>query len=165
MKFDKSKLKIRKATKKDIDIIVMLQQELADYHHKLDPKYWSGANPAFAKSFKENVLKKKIGKRSSYILLIEFDKKPIGYFLAFYTKAPPALKYKTMGHMSDGYVRKEFRGSGIGRMAMDRIMVWFKQSGIQIAELGVDIQNEVGKKAWKKMGFKEYVLKMKKIIK
>ena len=62
MKIDKSKLKIRKATKKDIDTIVMLQQELADYHHKLDPNYWAGSNQAFAKSFKENVLKKKIGK-------------------------------------------------------------------------------------------------------
>jgi len=159
------KLKLRKATRKDIDALVMLQQELADYHHRIDPNYWSKANISFAKSFRNNILNKKIGKRSTHAILVEFNNEPVGFFLAFFAEASPAIIYKKVGSINNGYVREEFRHSGIGKKAIGEIMNWFKKNDVKIVELGVDIQNEIGKKAWRKMGFEEYVLKMRKIIK
>ena len=36
---------------------------------------------------------------------------------------------------------------------------WFKEKKIKHIELVVHIENELGKKAWKKYGFKEYMVK------
>jgi len=164
MKIDKSKLKIRLAVKKDINNIVGLYREFSDYHHKLDPDYWSKSSKLIDRFFKLNVLDKKIGKRNSRILLVEFDKNLIGYFIAYYTKTPPMISYVRMGHISHGFIKKDFRKSGIGRIVLEEIFAWFKENKVQIVELDVSIGNELGVNSWRRMGFRESGIRMRKIV-
>lgn len=151
-------IQIRKAKQNDIDAIVKLNEQLADYHRKID-KYYKPSSET-RKSFRKYI-SEIIRKRNIRILIAETDNKIVGYFIGKIEKAKPFTAPKKIGKISEAFVEEEFRKSGIGRMMFDELIRWFNKNKIKHIELSVDSRNKIGIKAWQKFGFKEFMKKMR----
>lgn len=149
---------LRKTTEKDIPQIVKLNSLLSDHHHNID-KYWN-AGIKTQKTFGEYV-KNEIKKPNTMWLVVQFEDKIIGYFSGEINTTNPAISIPKIGHLSNGFILKEFRGNGISKKAIGKIITWFKKNNIKIAELTVSSKNIEGLRAWENFGFKEYMKKMK----
>lgn len=154
-----NEITLRKANKKDIDVIVEFASHLADFHHELDPDYWQSANKT-EKDFRKFVKKRLKGGRD-LILLAEDNGKVVGYFAAEIQKQHMRVKHKLIGNLANAYVLKKYRGRGITKRAVKEILDWFKKKKLRVARLSVDSRNPVGIKVWEGFGFKEFKKEMK----
>ncbi len=151
---------VRTATKKDIDALIPLQKEMAKYHHALDSIWNKGAKDDSV--WREMLLGFfKRGKNFSFLVL-ECNGKIVGYANAEIKVASPAYAVKLLGHIGSVYVQKPYRRSGLASMAVDHSMDWFKKNKVTWVTLQVDTDNPLGTKTWKKLGFEEWRLVLRK---
>jgi len=131
---------------------------LADYHRKIDSYYKFGFETkiGFRKYLSEILNQKNIK-----VLVAETDNKIVGYFIGTIEKAKAFVVPKKIGRISDAFVAKKYRKSGIGKKMFKELVKWFKKKNIKHIELSVDSRNETGIKAWQKFDFKEYMKKMR----
>lgn len=149
---------LRDATEQDIPQIVELSGLLADHHHKLD-SYWKPGSET-KKTFGD-MLKNDLEKEDVRWLVAEVDGQIVGYFSGEIKDAKPVISASKIGHISTAFVREEYRGKGIAKAAIETYLVWFRERGVSVAEIGVDSRNIEGVRAWEGLGFKEYMKKLK----
>ncbi len=152
------KVRIRRAGLKDVDAIVSLSRQLADYHRDIDSYYKPGSETA--RGFRRHLLKN-IRRRNARIVLAETDDKAVGYFIGSIEKPKPYASPKRIGRISGAFIQEGYRNSGIGRKMFEELMEWFREKGIKHIELYVDSRNNSGLKTWKRFGFREYMKKMR----
>ena len=150
---------IRTATEKDRKAIVRLKGRLADFHAVTDDFYKPGK--LVKKSFKK-YLKKLYRNPDARILVAEKDGKIIAYFIGMINEAKPYAAVEKTGRISDAFVLKKYRGRGLGRKMFDELMAWFREQGLEYAELSVDARNGLGMIAWLSYGFEPFMIKMKR---
>ena len=151
-------IKIRKAKKNEIEELVKLNSLFIDYHRKLDNYFRHGSE--VRKSY-NMYLSRIIKKRNVKILFAEIDKKIVGYLIGEIRKAKPFLVPKRIGNISEAFIKEEYRKEGIGSKMVENLINWFKENKIKNIEVSVNFNNEIGKKAWQKFGFKEFMKKMR----
>ena len=149
---------IRKALAQDIDAIVRLNTQLADYHRKIDDYYKPGEQTAGG--FRQ-FLQKIIEDENYSVLVAVVEDKTVAYFLGMIAGAKPFLVPEKTGRISDAFVMENYRHLGIGKLMFEKLIDWFGSNHIKHIELSVDARNTIGIKAWKKFGFQEFMLKMK----
>jgi len=104
-------LKVRKAKKSDSNSILKLIIELAKFE-KLEPP---------DEKAKKRLLKHAFGKdRAFHVLLVESDKKIVGYAFYFFTYSS-FLARKTL-YLEDIFITSEKRRSGAGKILMERLL-------------------------------------------
>ncbi len=152
------KFELRKATVRDLDEIVKLNKKVADYHRKID-KYYKPSSKVGVdfRKYMAGLIRKKNG----LVLVAEADGKMVGYFAAKIEKPSPIFSPKRIGKISRAFVLEEYRRLGIGKMAVKEILKWFRKNKIKHIEISVDARNEIGIRFWKKLGFKEFMKKMR----
>jgi L-amino acid N-acyltransferase YncA len=151
-------MKIRKANKKDIEPIVRLNAQLADYHAEFDSFYKTGK--ASAKGFRKH-LKEIIVKRNFRVIVAEDQGKIVGFFVGRIDKAKPYAKPKKIGGLGTAFVCEKCRGTGIGQIMFEGLLSWFKKNKVKNIELSVDCRNKIGCNAWKKFGFRDFMKRMR----
>lgn len=151
-------MKIRKANKKDADMIMKLNSQLSDYHAKIDRYYKTGKE--INKGFKKH-LGEIIGKRNYRIIIAEENEKICGFLIGYVGKPGPYAKPKKIGMLMTAFVSKEYRRSGIGKLMFDDFLEWCRRNKVKNIELSVDHRNKIGRSAWEKFGFKDFIKKMR----
>lgn len=135
-------LVVRKASFKDVKIIVNLWKEFMKYHDELVVKENPKLKPYLikkknaAKIFKK-FIEKNVKARTAAVFLAEMDGKPAGYSLIYIKKSIPVFKLEKIGSISDLFVKKEFRGKGISSKLKDEVVNWFRKKGIKHISLAV----------------------------
>jgi ribosomal protein S18 acetylase RimI-like enzyme len=152
------KIKTRKAKKEDLEAIMELNKQLADYHRKID-KYYKPSSGT-RKSFKKH-LSNIIQKNTVKILVAEDDERVIGYFVGSIEKAKHYVVPEKIGRISAAFVEEKYRELGIGKKMFDELIKWFKRNKIKHVELSVDSRNETSIRTWQNFGFKEFMKKMR----
>jgi len=105
------KIKIRKAKKTDSKEIIRLIIELARFE-KLKPP----SLPA-----QKNLIKDAFSKKPPFEIYLAFDgEKAVGYAFYFYTYSTFLAK-RTL-YLEDIYINDKYRGSGIGKKLMDKLL-------------------------------------------
>lgn len=152
-------MKIRKAKFKDVERITYLNYLLMKQHQKLDDwwKMKKNAMPLFAKCVRIC-----IKSPNSAVFVAEDRGKVVGYILGKISKRPPTLKIEKVGHLDDAFVLGEYRRKGVGSDLAYELFKWFKSKGLNYTELEVAVKNKAGLKAWRKLDFKDYEIKMKR---
>lgn len=151
-------IEIRKATKKDVNGLCEINDQLADYHANIDSYYASGKD--VRKNFRKKLLKNL--ERRNFLILVAVDKnKIVGYFQSEIAKAKGYKIEKRMGHLHNAYINIKYRRIGLGKDMLFLTLTWFRKNKIKFAELTVDSRNKMGNSAWNKLGFEEYMKKMK----
>jgi len=153
---------VRKAKIKDADNITNLNYLLMKYHEKLD-KYYN-INKDHSKICSKYV-KKLIRSKNALVLVAEVNGKIVGTMYGSIKKRPPVMKVKKFGHLGDAFILKKYRKRGIGGKLTKELMKWFKSKRVEFVELEVDVRNKIGLKSWKRLGFKSFMIKMKKPVK
>ncbi|MFX0094355.1 MAG: GNAT family N-acetyltransferase [Candidatus Hodarchaeota archaeon] len=152
------KIEIRQATKDDIDGIVELKGQLADYHIEIDTYYKPGLE--MRKEYKAQLIPL-FERENVKIFVAEAENKVISYFIGTIEPSKPFIVPNEIGRIADAFVAEKYRGSGIGKQIFKKIIDWFRQNQINYVELSVDSRNKTGLNAWQKLGFKEYMKKMR----
>ncbi|MBI1960829.1 MAG: GNAT family N-acetyltransferase [Candidatus Liptonbacteria bacterium] len=156
-------VKIRKAQKGDLDLLISLNGEFADLHARMDPM-WRKADEEHTQVFRAYI-RQALRKRNFLTLLAYANGEPIGYALGYLDE--PELEdtilapvHRRYGYIAATYVRSGFRKSGVGRRMFDALIRWFRRRGVRHIELMVDTRNRRGIRAWKRLGFREFMRRM-----
>jgi GNAT superfamily N-acetyltransferase len=159
---------IRKATVKDIPLLVGLWKEFMKDHdriviranRKVKP-YLERNTVAVAKYRK--FITKNVKSRDAIVFIAEIDGKPAGYNLNMIEKTIPIFKIKRIGYISDLFVRKPYRGKGVSTAFIKEAIRWFKKKGMKHVSLKVQANNKA-RKIYQKWGFMDYHIEMRKKI-
>ncbi len=145
---------IRNAKVSDINTIVEMQGNLADYHRKLDKYFRPGKE--ISKSFRK-YLKVLMKKKNAKVLVAEYESKVVGYTIGKIEKSKVSIVPKKIGKITDLFILPEHRNKGIGKALVSELIQWFKKRKIEYVEIGVHSKNKLALTFWKKHGFKEYM--------
>jgi ribosomal protein S18 acetylase RimI-like enzyme len=156
-------MRIRKATKKDLDGIFILSREL--YMHQINCcKVDFNLRKDFKTVHKKD-LSEKLKKRKNAFFVAEEGGKPIGFISGHMDQDPPIFLDRDKGRINAFYVQDEFRGKGIGRKLFAKMKEWFKKRNVKSMRLFVARCNPGAKRAYESLGFEpaqfeQLVLKM-----
>ncbi len=113
---NEQKIKIRKAVKEDIQIILSLIKELAEYE-KLTHEVTANETALNEVLFGE--------RKYAEVIIAEYENQPAGQAIFFHNfstfKASPGI------YLEDLYVRPVYRGKGIGKKLLEEIIIIAKQ--------------------------------------
>lgn len=152
------KVKIRKFKKSDLKNINKLVMELDRY----ESEWWPYAVVSQNKSLRW--LKSRLKKNRAEIFLALDGKKLIGFALGWVEKSDYHTRIKKWGYLSHIYVSPKYRRKGIGMLLVKKMIGWFKKNKMKYITLWVFWQNDLGKKVWRSLGFKESEILMQKRI-
>lgn len=96
-------LKIRETNEKDCELILSLIKEIAEYE-KMSNQVIATEETLLEYIFKNN---------RAEVIILELDKNPIGYALFFYNFS--TFVGRSGLYLEDIFIKKEFRGRGIGK--------------------------------------------------
>lgn len=136
-------MKIRKATKKDLEAIFKLLYEYTKYENNLDKKV---NLESLAKIRKEETKHFKTG---TLYFVIEENKKIIGCLNANIDKRGKGK----VGVIHNLFILEEARGKGYGNELVKFAFKYFKEKGCSKAKTFVFLKNKKAKTFWEKKGF------------
>ena len=152
------KITIREAEEKDFDGMMELNKESIDYHLNIDSYYKSSSEYEGL----DDYMKEQLKDENVKILVAEGGGEIIGRIVGVIIKPSPYARPERIGNIDEAYIKEKYRRMGIGKELFDRLLKWFKERGIKRLELSVDARNEIGVNAWRKFGFSDYRLNMKR---
>lgn len=152
---------IRRATKADLNKIANLLEKQGMYHARLDPlhKRVSRTRPIINKFLRASLYSPK-----SLLLVAEVNGKIVGFSRAHLGVRPPIFSVRKYGHIDDIYIIPAYRRKRIAEQLLLECNKWFCKKGMAFVDLSVHIRNKLGQNAWKKHGFKDAVMHMRKRI-
>jgi ribosomal protein S18 acetylase RimI-like enzyme len=147
-------------------VLSSLRAELADYHTAFVRRYRQLAphlheGPEATQHFAA-LVRRIIGSKKGIAYLAEVDGKPIGYSFAYIKPNPFKPKAAKLGYIEDLYVKKEFRGQGIGSALTRETVAWFRGKGIKYLSLNVLAKNQAAQAIYRKWGFFPLAVEMRK---
>lgn len=160
---------VRKARLKDIPIILKMWKEFIKDHDciliKKNPKLESHLTKTKnAKNKFRYFIQKNIRSRNGVVFIAEVEEKPVGYSLNYIKKNIPIFKLEKIGHMSDLFVKKEYRGMKISSKFKEEAMRWFKEKGVKYISIKVFQDNKHAHSIYDKWRFFDYKMEMRKNI-
>jgi len=145
---------IRKATRRDLDAIVALAQELMDFHKALDPFFTRSAD--FDALFGRFALRN-IRSKAACVLVATVDERIVGYCQGMVDRHPPSITEPEYGLIIDFCVTAKYRRTGVGEQMFTAMREWFRDKGVRRIEVRHSTFNETAAKFWPKMGFTPYL--------
>ena len=149
---------IRKATMKDVPMILTMFGEMRDYHDKIESKQekllpWKKTRH---EGFKKHLLRTLESKDA--IVLIAEDKMVLGYGIGVLKLNKQ--RQQTVGLITDVYVRASERGKGYGQELLDALHSFFKEKQVTVMELFVHHHNKAAQEFYAKNSFFPVQVKM-----
>jgi ribosomal protein S18 acetylase RimI-like enzyme len=155
-------VRIRRAKKSDLDQLVALWQELAEFHAALDPHL--ALAPDAASRWRESV-SQWLEDDNWRMLLAEEDDAAIGFVSASIREMPPVFAEKYHGVIADAIVTAARRRRGIGGQLYRAMADWFREGGVGVVELNAAVANPISQAFWRSVGFNDHMLRMRGEVK
>lgn len=152
------KITIKEATKKDLNGMMELIKGQVDYHHHIDKYYKSFSKYRGLKEYTKTQLEDKKVK----IFVAENNGKVIGRIVGVIIKPSPYVVPKKIGNVDEAFIKSGYRRKGVAGKLLGELMKWFEKKNIKHIELSVDARNKIGVTAWRKFGFYDYRIEMRK---
>jgi len=109
-------------------------------------------------------IKTQIHSKNTLLTIAEIDGKVAGYSLTFIKKSIPVFGIEKIGYISDMYVAPEYQGLGISSKLKDEAFKWLKKKKMKYVSLVVYSDNEHAHRVYKKWGFFDQSIEMRKRI-
>lgn len=103
--------------------------------------------------------------KNSRGFVAECEGEMIGFVMGVIEKSPDYLREDFIGMIESCYVEKSFRKRGVARELISMMYATFSRNKVEFVTLGVLAKNSLSRKAWEALGFKDYYVKMFKLIK
>ncbi|MEW5721209.1 MAG: GNAT family N-acetyltransferase, partial [Chloroflexota bacterium] len=150
---------IRRAQQSDLDQLVTLWHELADLHADLLPEF--ALAPAQEQSVRAH-LTELLRDNNERIFVAEENGALIGYINGAVRENPPVFVERHVGYIADAIVSARSRRRGVGEQLVETMNAWFRERGIRIVHLSAATGNPIAQAFWRKMGYAEYMTRMRK---
>jgi len=149
-----TKAVIRAAKRRDVPAIIVLWEELMDFHRALDPFFTRARNGVdlFRRFVEGN-----IGNDAACVLVAVVGDRVVGYCQGMLDHHPPALAEPDYGQVLDFAVTAAYRRTGVGAQMLKALCDWFRREGMRRIEVRHSAFNEAAARFWPKMGFKSYM--------
>ena len=153
----KDKLILRTATTNDIDSLVELWWESAHYHQELEPRfqYTSDATKAT-----REFMSKQMQSKDSCFWVAQLDDDIVGYVEAMVIEKPPIHAKRRIGHLGSIHLKSDARRKGIGSKLWNLARDWFVTKEIDTINLQVATQNPLALEFWKRLNFREIMVRL-----
>lgn len=147
-------IKIRKATPKDLPVLLDFEQRLIAVERPMDISLEQHKKIHYYDigSFIES------DSAELYVATIENEIIATGYGLI--KRNQPEFSYREFGYVGFIYVKDEYRGQGISKLIFNAIFNWFRTKNIVEVKLTVYEENPSAIKAYEKLGFKKNLIEM-----
>lgn len=156
-------MEICRAQKDDITGITSLQQLfIAEQAEKYGHEFYALHKNAATEW--SSWLGKKLPSQDFALFIAKEENEFIGYISGWIEQRPPIYQLSNIGYISNLYISPAFRGKGVGRKLNETLLVWFKEKGIQHAELVVDSKAEDTIHAFFSMGYKEVQKRLRRTL-
>ena len=160
---------IRKAKLGDVPNLLYLWKEFMEYHDEMLIKQNPRLKPHLIKRKNAEIIfkkfiKKNIRSKNSLVSIAEVNGKPAGYSLIYIKTNIPVFELGKIGHISDLFVKKQYRGMKISSKFKNEGIIWFKKKRIKYISLQVYTDNKFAHSIYKKWGFFDYHIEMRRRI-
>jgi GNAT superfamily N-acetyltransferase len=98
------------------------------------------------------------------VLVAEVDDIIVSSGYAKIKDSQPFYTHNTYSYLGFMYTLPEYRGRGINKMIIDKLIEWSKIQGLNEVRLQVYLHNESALAAYKKAGFLDNILEMRQSI-
>ncbi|MGE5264342.1 MAG: N-acetyltransferase family protein [Acidobacteriota bacterium] len=153
---------IRRATMSDLDALVRLWKELADYHADLAPEF--ALAPQAEDRFRDHVVEL-VQDQAKCVLLAEDEGHAIGFISGAVQENPPVFLEKSVGHIGSAVVTADSQRGGVGTRLVSAMMEWFRERGVRFVDLSAATGNPAALEFWRRMGFRDYMMRMRGEVK
>ena len=149
-----NQITIRKANLKDLPILLKFEQSLIAAERPFDPTL-KRTNTTYYN------INEMITAAHIYLAVAEFNNQIISCGYARIEKAKKALQHIHFGYLGFMYTQPKYRGKGINKLIIEHLISWCKKQNIHEIRLHVYHGNEAALKAYKKIGFTNYMIEMR----
>jgi ribosomal protein S18 acetylase RimI-like enzyme len=154
-------MQIRKAKIVDVPRIAEMAVDFSRYLDNIERYY------ALSKDLQKLLLdyfRKNVYSSKSLLLVATDGEKIFGFALAKILKTPLIWNKKPYGEITHMYLEKKYQRAGMADEFLSCFYQWFKEKKIKEVELTVLEKNKQARNAWKKYGFQDYYLRLRKKI-
>lgn len=148
---------LREAKIEDVGALEPLVLGMMNYHRSIDNGYKSVEEFGDISALINDWLKE----QNTKLFAAELDGQIIGYLRASINESPDYLKEPLYGMVDDIFVDPAKRRSGVAVLLFEKAKEWFLKRNISRVELNVHAKNPDAIALWKKLGFKDYKIRMK----
>ena len=158
-------VEICKAKVSDLNSLKLLWLGLYKHHDPYrDPYYYPRLKNA--PEVWKKYIKKELRKKNFIILVATIDNQIVGYLTAHLKLYnPPVFKRKQTSYVHDVFVDTEFRNQGIGKILMLHLEKILKKKKVKLLRLEVHYKNKKAIKFYKKIGFRDHLIHLQKVLK
>ena len=147
-------IKIRPAKKDDLEILFEFEQGVIEAERPFDPTLKSGHIHYYD-------LGEMIHSDDVQLVVAEVDNIIVGSGYARIEKSKIFYKHPNYAYLGFMYVRPEYRGKGINRKIIHALQNWALSKNINELRLEVYYDNLPAIRAYKKIGFSNYLMQMR----
>jgi GNAT superfamily N-acetyltransferase len=149
-----NELKIQSAGPEDVDQIILIWQELMQFHAERDPLFRTRPD---AKETFEMFIRSNIKNENWLVAEAVVNGRVVGYCQCSIEEYPPIFELRRHGQINDLVILPAYRRQGIGERLVKRALDWFGGKGLERVEVRFSVYNEVANPFWKTMGFEPYL--------
>ncbi len=145
---------IRKATKKDLPILMEFMNGLVEAERPMDPTIKDGHVVYYD-------LSEIMANEESDLFVVELNNELVASGYVKIKDDRPYLKHKKQGYLGFMFVPKKHRGNGYNKLIMDALLKWCKDRNISEIRLDVYEDNPSAIRAYEKVGLKKHLITMR----
>ncbi|NNC49885.1 MAG: GNAT family N-acetyltransferase [Flaviramulus sp.] len=145
---------VRKATLKDLPILLAFEQNLIQAERPFDSTLKNGKISYYD-------ISELITQTDSEVFVAEIDNEIVASGYAKIKIDKPYLKHKQQGYLGFMFVPQQHRGKQLNKLIVDELFKWCKSRGVFEIRLDVYDENIPALKAYEKAGFKKHLINMR----
>lgn len=145
---------VRKATKKDLPVLMEFMKGLVEAERPMDPTIKDGHVVYYD-------LSKIMQNKDSDLFVVELNNELVASGYAKIKEDRPYLKHDKQGYLGFMFVPEKHRGNGYNKLIMDVLLKWCKDRNIFEIRLDVYQDNPSAIRAYEKAGLKKHLIMMR----
>ena len=145
---------LRIANLDDLPILLEFEQRLIKAERPMDPSIKDGDIIYYD-------ISEMIKATNSEVFVVELDDEIVASGYAKIMDDHPYLKHAKQGYLGFMFVPEEHRGKGLNKLILNALIDWCKTRNVFEIRLDVYDVNKTAIKAYKKSGFKNYLINMR----
>jgi GNAT superfamily N-acetyltransferase len=151
---------IRKAKKGDEEQLARLYLQFWEVHENKNPLHQLYYKINYKNCLKD--MKETIQDKDYSLYVAEKEGEIWGCVLIIIKKQSKYLKIKKYGYVEECFVDKKHRRKGVATKLVNYALDCFKKKGCKYAQIAVEIDLPIAKKAWESLGFKPETIELVK---
>jgi ribosomal protein S18 acetylase RimI-like enzyme len=143
---------VRTAVKDDIENIVELWWILEADHQKRDEFYWENIDEGGARQIYEKFITENIKSKSIFLYVAEINNEVCGFIHGVILDKAPVYEITRAGRVNEIVVSSSHRKKGVAKALLSALENKFKEQGLLVMDLMVDVENPEAAALYKSFG-------------